>query len=70
MNMQEIRSIANDHGVRSARLNKIKLIHAIQQVEGNFDCFATAREGYCDQDGCLWRADCFTAAKKQKAVAA
>ena len=66
MNMQEIRAIAQDHGVRSARLSKLNLIHEIQRVEGNFDCFATASEGYCDQQGCIWRSDCFTAAKKQK----
>jgi len=64
MNMQEIRSIAKQHGVKAARLTKIKLIQAIQRDEGNFDCFATARDGYCDQDGCLWRADCFAAAKE------
>jgi hypothetical protein len=38
------------------------LIRAIQRKEGNFDCFATAHEGVCDQGGCLWRTDCFAAA--------
>ena len=70
MNMQEIRSIAKEHGVRPARLSKIKLIHAIQLDEGNFDCFGTAYESYCDQEGCLWRADCFAAAKKSTPAAA
>lgn len=64
MNMQEIRRIAKRHGVKSARLTKIKLIHAIQRDEGNFDCFATALDSYCDQDACLWRSDCFAAAKE------
>ncbi len=64
MNMQEIRDIAKNHGLKAARLNKVQLVQAIQQVEGNFDCFASAREGYCDQGGCLWRRDCFAAAKK------
>ena len=66
MNMQEIRDIARCYGVKSGRLSKVRLIHAIQQVEGNFDCFATAGDGYCDRDDCLWRADCFEAAKKLK----
>ena len=66
MNMQEIRAIAQDHGVKSARLSKLNLIHEIQRVEGNFDCFATASEGYCDQHDCIWRDDCFAAAKKLK----
>ena len=66
MNMQEIRVIAKDYGVKSGRLSKIMLIHEIQRVEGNFDCFASAVEGYYDQAGCLWRDDCFAAAKKLK----
>jgi len=70
MNMQEIRSIAKQHGVKSAKLTKINLIHAIQRDEGNFDCFATARDNYCDQDGCLWRTDCFAAAKEASRAAA
>ena len=70
MKMQEIRSIAKEHGVKSGRLSKLNLIHAIQRDEGNFDCFATASEGYCDQDGCLWRSDCFAAAKEANKAAA
>lgn len=66
MNMQEIRVIAKDHGLKSARLSKINLIHAIQRIEGNFDCFATAGDGHCDQAECLWRDDCFAAARKLK----
>ena len=70
MNMQEIRSIAREHGVKPARLSKIGLIHAIQRDEGNFDCFGTAHDSYCDQYGCLWRADCFAAAKQARPAAA
>jgi hypothetical protein len=66
MNMQEIRSLAKHCGVKTSRLSKIELVQAIQNSEGNFDCFATAVEGYCDQVGCLWRADCFDSAKKMK----
>jgi hypothetical protein len=69
MNMQEIRGIAKEHGVKPARLSKIDLVHAIQRDEGNFDCFATAYDNYCDQDGCLWRSDCFAAAKGTKKAA-
>ena len=66
MNMQEIRVIAQNHGVKPSRLSKIRLVQAIQQVEGNFDCFATAIAGVCDQLDCSWRDDCFAAAKKTK----
>ena len=66
MNMQEIRGIAKHHGIKSARMSKTKLVHAIQQVEGNFDCFGTATAGICDQLRCLWRTDCFETARKLK----
>ena len=66
MNMQEIRHIAKESGIKTGRLSKARLIQTIQQVEGNFDCFATAFDGFCDQTGCLWRNDCFEAAKKPK----
>ena len=64
MNMQEIRKLARRYGVKSSRLSKIKLVQTIQHTEGNFDCFATAKDGYCDQVCCLWRSDCFESAKK------
>jgi len=66
MNMQEIRNLAKHHGVKPARLTKVELVQAIQHVEGNFDCFASATDGYCDQSACSWRADCFASAKKRK----
>ena len=66
MKMQEIRDIAKQYGVKASRMNKVQLVQAIQHTEGNFDCFATAVDGYCDQPGCLWRADCFESAKKRR----
>jgi hypothetical protein len=66
MNMQEIRSLAEHHGVKATRMSKVQLVQAIQHREGNFECFATATQGYCDQLDCLWRADCFASARKRK----
>ena len=65
MNMQEIRGIARDMGIKSTRLRKVDLVRTIQDQEGNFSCFATASNGTCDQQGCIWRNDCFAMAKKQ-----
>lgn len=65
MNMQEIRSIAKDFGIKTSRMSKEKLIQTIQVSEGNFSCFASAVDGECDQSNCLWRDDCFAAAKKR-----
>ncbi len=64
MNMQEIREIAKTIGVKSSRVKKVELIHRIQLKEGNFDCFATATSGECDQLKCSWREDCFASAQK------
>jgi len=65
MQMQDIRTIAKDIGIKTSRLSKVDLVRSIQIAEGNFNCFATAIEGDCDQMGCVWRDDCFAAAKKK-----
>lgn len=62
MQMQQIRDIAKEQGLKTSRLSKVALVRLIQSSEGNFDCFATASEGVCDQSGCLWREDCFAQA--------
>lgn len=62
MKLEEIRSIARSHSIKPGRLTKTALIRSIQTREGNFDCFATATDGICDQAGCSWREDCFEAA--------
>lgn len=64
MKMQDIREIAKEYDIKTSRMTKAKLIQEIQLSEGNFDCFASALDGECDQMGCVWRDDCFEAAKK------
>lgn len=64
MQMQEIRHIAKQHGLKTSRQSKVDLVRQIQSAEGNFSCFATAVSGVCDQQHCLWRQDCFVAVKK------
>ena len=58
-NIKEIREMAKQLGVRSARMRKAELIQAIQRAEGNFDCYGTSTKEECDQEECLWREDCF-----------
>ena len=65
MNMQEIRGIAKTMGIRTSKLRKVDLVKSIQHAEGNFDCFATAESGACDQLACRWRDDCFLLARKK-----
>ena len=64
MNMQDIRERAKDFGIKPSRMTKVQLVKAIQFSEGNFDCFASAVDNECDQQNCIWRDDCFAAAKK------
>ncbi len=64
MTLQKIRKVATVHGISGSKLDKISLVRAIQRQEGNFDCFASAYDGYCDQSGCTWREDCFTSSQK------
>ena len=58
MNMQVIREIAKTRGVPPVNPGKIELVRTLQREEGNFDCFAKAYAGYCDQSDCLWREGC------------
>jgi hypothetical protein len=64
MNMQDVRGRAKEFGIKTSRMSKAELIQNIQLAEGNFNCFATAVDGVCDQLDCLWREDCFAAARK------
>lgn len=64
MKLEDIRSIAESRGVHPRKLSKAALIKTLQVGEGNFDCFATASSGECDQSGCSWREDCFKASRK------
>ncbi|HQU14755.1 MAG: hypothetical protein B7Z66_04015 [Chromatiales bacterium 21-64-14] len=69
MKMQELRAIAQVWGLSAPGADRITLVRAIQRAEGNFDCFATAHDGVCDQLQCLWRADCFRQAARDSAAA-
>ena len=63
--MQEIKGIAKEIGINAGKLKKVELVQSIQLAEGNFDCFATAIDGICDQVECVWRQDCFSLAAKK-----
>lgn len=58
MILKQIKDIAKEKGVKVGNMKKATLIKSIQRAEGNFDCFATATTGVCDQMKCLWRDDC------------
>ncbi len=58
MTVKQIREIARQKQIKVGNVKKDSMIRAIQQAEGNFDCFGTAVAGICDQIDCLWREDC------------
>jgi hypothetical protein len=66
MNVQQIRALARDRGLKPGNVGKAELIRTIQRQEGNFDCFGRADSNYCDQSACLWRNDCLPTPKKPK----
>jgi hypothetical protein len=57
----DLRQLARQMGLNSAKLNKVGLIRAIQRAEGYSDCYATPFAKECNQDGCRWREDCLKA---------
>jgi len=65
MNMQQIRTIARSINLKPGKMPKATLIRNIQTSEGNFDCFASAASGYCDQGGCIWRDDCLSLSQQK-----
>ncbi len=68
MKMDDIRSLARTIGIKPGKLNKTNLVRNIQRLEGNFECFATDKDGTCDQQGCIWREDCSFVAKRDCAA--
>jgi hypothetical protein len=58
MKMNDVKKIAKGLGLKTpVGIKKAQIIRAIQQAEGNFACFGTARD-FCDQAHCIWRTDC------------
>ncbi|MFY9259766.1 MAG: SAP domain-containing protein [Gallionella sp.] len=64
MELEVLHSIAASHGIDPDNQSKAELIRTIQNQEGNFDCFASAESGTCDQGNCLWLDDCLDTAKE------
>ena len=49
---------ATPKGLTETVLARVETVRLAQRQEGSFDCFATARQGYCDQGQCLYRNEC------------
>jgi len=57
--------MAKDLGISTFRMKKVDIIRAIQRAENNMDCYATERVEYCNEESCLWRADCMAMGGKK-----
>ena len=58
MKFNDIRKIAKSLEINTYRMKKPDMIRSIQRAENNMDCYGTSRVDYCNEQGCLWRADC------------
>lgn len=58
MNKNDLLKLAKLHCIFNAPLTKAALIRAIQNIEGSFDCFASASNCKCHGSRCDWREDC------------
>lgn len=58
MKLNAIKEIAKQFNLKPGRANKVELIRAIQQAEGNLTCFGSNTSNECGQLNCLWREDC------------
>lgn len=58
MNLDQIKAIAKEKGIKPGRMKKAELVRVIQESEGNNQCFVTGQADRCGQDECLWREDC------------
>lgn len=58
MNIKEIKAMAKKKGVKTGKMQKAEIIRAIQKAENNLDCYGTDRVQNCNEQKCLWLADC------------
>jgi hypothetical protein len=58
MKLEEIKEIAKQYNIKTSKTKKSDLVRAIQQTEGNEQCFDSGKVAQCGQDTCAWREDC------------
>lgn len=58
MNMNQVKLVAKERGVKPGKMKKEELVRAIQLSEDNPTCFNTNFSLACGQEDCLWRGDC------------
>jgi hypothetical protein len=66
MSQELIADLAERLNVDIKGLNFIESVRMLQRVEGNFDCFARAESGFCNQNECLFYTECLQNSQKAK----
>ncbi len=61
-----VNDLADRIGMDVSGLGLVDAIRTLQRHEGNFDCFARAGSGYCDQYECLFYEDCMEYSREQQ----
>lgn len=57
MKINEIKEKAKALGIIPGKMKKPELVHAIQETEGNTQCFGRS-DGQCPQTDCCFMRDC------------
>jgi hypothetical protein len=54
---------AKPENKREVMLARVESVRLTQRNEGYFDCFGSAAQGYCDQGGCAYHAECLSVSR-------
>ena len=63
MRLDEVRAIAERYQIGFDSLPENEITRRVERQDGYVDCFAAAPDGKCERARCLWRKECFAAAR-------
>lgn len=66
MSLKQIEELAERLHVDIEGLNLVEAVRLLQRLEGNYDCFARAESGFCDQTDCLFYIECMENSTKSE----
>lgn len=55
---------SNQKSPSTRKYERVKFIHQIQKSQGDFPCFRTGYNYFCDSSKCVWRNECMNIHKK------
>lgn len=66
MSLKQIEELAERLHVDIEGLSLVEAVRLLQRLEGNYDCFARAESGFCNQTGCLFYIECMENSTKSE----